>query len=187
MYHHYNGELVDPTSGKNIVDDEEELTLLEKHEQDKPSGENHSDSDDEADLESESNDDFEIEEPHIAFIDTTVGWFSLASKTLERIARQRSLPEEEIKKLVKFFIDWVSGDPKLIIKQEAFLQYGIEYWRKVLEDNNKKNLHNLFFHYMMIYLTALLAPPQKGAKNEVKDFDLSNSKQNIMNSKEISK
>ena len=39
----------------------------------------------------------------------------------------------------------------------------------------------------MIYLTALLAPPQKGAKNEVKDFDLSNSKQNIMNSNEISK
>ena len=40
---------------------------------------------------------------------------------------------------------------------------------------------------MMITLTAFLAPPQKGAKNEVNDFDLSNSKQNIMNSKEISK
>ena len=62
-----------------------------------------------------------------------------ATNTLEDIARRKSIPEEEIKKLVNFFINWISGDPTSIIKQEAYLQFGIEYWRKVLEDAKQVN------------------------------------------------
>ena len=56
-----------------------------------------------------------------------------ATNTLDLL----TILEEEIKKLFNFFINWISGDQTSIIKQEAYLQFGIEYWKKVLEDANE--------------------------------------------------
>ena len=78
-----------------------------------------------------------------------------ATNTLEDIARRKSIPEEEIKKLVNFFINWISGDPTSIIKQEAYLQFGIEYWRKVLEDAKQVNFAK--------FILTLLALPSSEA------------------------
>ena len=48
-----------------------------------------------------------------------------------------------------------SGDPTSIIKQEAYLQFGIEYWRKVLEDAKQVNFAK--------FILTLLALPSSEA------------------------
>ena len=37
-----------------------------------------------------------------------------------------------------FFINWVTGDPSKIIAQPLYLNCGVSYWQRVLEDDLQK-------------------------------------------------
>ena len=147
IYSEYEGTLLNPSNGKKIHHDDTELSLFKE-----PTPLNEADIDDEKEaLEtSDNDDDFDIEEPHVAFIDTTIGWLTIATKSLEDLAARKSLTSEQAQELVTFLINWVTGDPTNYIPQQAYLQYGTEYWRKVLEDEKQKKFAQFILPFLAL-------------------------------------
>ena len=143
-YSNYEGTLIDPKNGMIVYHDirDEDDSLFEKTIQNVP------ESDDETSLDESSENEGVFEEIHEAFLDTTRGWLTIATNTLDEIAKQQQKSEEEKEALIDFFIKWVTGDPKLIIAQPYFLNYGITYWQKVYDDS----LQAQFAHFILSLL-----------------------------------
>ena len=149
LYAEYEGILINPSSG-GVVEhdrkDEDENILRRALHNDRNRFVSLSDDEDEnaPGLPDSSDEDdsldgvFDIEEPYEYEIDTSRGWLTVATNSIEEIAKQQNKSEKEIEELVSFFINWVTGDPSKIIAQPLYLNCGVSYWQRVLEDDLQK-------------------------------------------------